>query len=71
LKLSPLPAAPGVSVIVNTLNRMGSLENTLLGLRQLRYPDFEIVVVHGPCTDETLAVLGATATPFGSRPVRS
>ena len=57
MKLPALPASPGVSVIVNTLNRMGSLENTLLGLRQLRYPDFEIVVVHGPCTDETLAIL--------------
>ena len=57
LKLSALPATPGVSVIVNTLNRMGSLENTLLGLRQLRYPDVEIIVVHGPCTDETLALL--------------
>ena len=57
MNLPVLPASPSISVIVNTLNRMGSLENTLLGLRQLRYPNFEIIVVHGPCTDETLAML--------------
>jgi glycogen synthase len=57
LNLSMLPAVPTVSVIVNTLNRARSLENTLLGLRQLRYPSFEIIVVCGPCTDDTLAML--------------
>jgi hypothetical protein len=57
LILPALPASPGVSVIVNTLNRMGSLENTLHGLSQLRYSDVEVIVVHGPCTDETLRIL--------------
>jgi hypothetical protein len=36
---------------------MASLENTILGLKQQRHPDFEIIVVHGPCTDETLTIL--------------
>ena len=57
MNLSTLPAFPTVSVIVNTLNRVRSLENTLLGLLQLRYPNFEIIVVCGPCTDGSLAML--------------
>lgn len=50
-----------VSVIINTLDRAGSLERTLLSLRQLRYPDFEVVVVHGPCRDHTAELLARYA----------
>ena len=46
-----------VSVIINTLDRAIQLERTLLSLRQLRYPAFEVVVVYGPCRDHTLDVL--------------
>jgi len=46
-----------VSLIINTLDRAIALERTLLSLRQLRYPAFEVVVVHGPCHDHTLNVL--------------
>jgi len=46
-----------VSVIINTLDRAVQLERTLQSLRQLRYPAFEVVVVHGPCRDHTLDVL--------------
>ena len=46
-----------VSVIINTLDRAVELERTLLSLQQLRYPTFEVVVVHGPCRDRTLEVL--------------
>lgn len=46
-----------VSVVINTYNRGKSLRNTLLGFRYQTYPDFEVVVVNGPSTDETDDVL--------------
>jgi glycogen synthase len=46
-----------VSVVINTLDRADQLERTLESLAQLRYPAFEVVVVHGPCRDRTQAVL--------------
>jgi len=48
---------PTVSVVVNTYNRAASLRQTLFGLSQINYDNFEIVVVNGPSTDETNAVL--------------
>lgn len=50
-----------VSVIINTLDRAAQLERTLLALGQLRYPAFEVVVVHGPCRDNTAEVLNRFA----------
>ena len=47
------------SVVINTLNRAEYLGDALLGLRQLQYPDFEVVVVNGPSTDKTEEVLRA------------
>jgi glycogen(starch) synthase len=48
---------PSVSVIINTLDRAASLDHTLAGVRRMRYPSFEILVVPGPCADHTAAVL--------------
>ncbi len=48
---------PSVSVICNTLNRADALADLLAALRRLTYPRFEVVVVVGPVTDHTLAVL--------------
>ncbi|MEM8819118.1 MAG: glycosyltransferase [Pseudomonadota bacterium] len=45
--------SPRFSVIVNTYNRGAHLEHTLRGLTALDYPDYEIVVVNGPSTDDT------------------
>ena len=42
-----------VSIIINTLNRLSTLPNTLMALQYLRYPAFEVVVVNGPSTDGT------------------
>jgi GT2 family glycosyltransferase len=53
-----------VSVIINTLDRTRQLERTLQSLRQLRYPAFEVVAVHGPCRDDTLEVLRRFAPPI-------
>jgi glycosyltransferase involved in cell wall biosynthesis/GT2 family glycosyltransferase len=48
---------PRVSVVISTLNRADSLRRTLLSLRQLDYPELEVVVVVGPSTDDTNAVV--------------
>ncbi|HTT82666.1 MAG TPA: glycosyltransferase, partial [Rhizomicrobium sp.] len=45
------------SVVINTFNRAKSLACTLASLRQLDYPLFEVIVVNGPSTDRTDAVL--------------
>ena len=50
---------PAVSVIVNTYNRAASLCQTLQGLRRQNYSNFEVIVVNGPSTDETMDVLRA------------
>lgn len=44
---------PGLSIIINTLNRRNSLERTLESLQYLRYPSFEVVCVNGPSNDGT------------------
>ncbi|MCZ2344342.1 MAG: glycosyltransferase, partial [Bacteroidales bacterium] len=46
-----------LSVVINTYNRAATLQNTLEGLRYQTYPDFEVVVVNGPSTDHSDAVL--------------
>jgi glycogen synthase len=46
-----------VSVVINTYNRGPSLRRTLQSLRYQTFADFEVVVVNGPSTDETPAVL--------------
>ena len=48
---------PRVSIVISTLNRAESLRRTLLSLRQLDYPKFEVIVVVGPSTDDTDAVV--------------
>jgi len=50
-----------VSVVISTYNRANSLRETLLALRYQTHPDFEVVVVAGPCTDDTPSVLGEFA----------
>jgi glycogen(starch) synthase len=46
-----------VSVVINTYNRGASLRVTLESLGRLSYPSFEVIVVNGPSTDGTDAVL--------------
>lgn len=48
---------PPVSVVISTLNRDKYLKDTLLGLRGLRYPEMEVIVVNGPSTDGTADLL--------------
>ena len=46
-----------VSVVISTYNRALGLRTVLEGLRHQTYEDFEVVVVNGPSTDGTTAVL--------------
>jgi glycogen(starch) synthase len=46
-----------ISVVINTCNRCESLKDTITGLLQQTYENTEIVVVMGPCTDQTEKVL--------------
>lgn len=45
------------SVVINTYNRGPYLNDALLGLSELAYPDYEVIVVNGPSADNTDAVL--------------
>ena len=49
------------SVICNTYNRAKCLRVLLRALEFQTYPDFEVIVVNGPSTDDTEAVLGEYA----------
>jgi glycosyltransferase involved in cell wall biosynthesis len=46
-----------ISVVINTYNRGESLRRTLQSLRHQTHDPFEVVVVNGPSTDQTPAVL--------------
>ena len=48
---------PAISVVINTYNRAASLDVTLRSLRRLNYPNFEVIVVNGPSTDDTMSML--------------
>jgi GT2 family glycosyltransferase len=50
-----------ISVVINTYNRAASLRQTLQGLRYQTHDAFEVVVVNGPSTDDTAAVLAEYA----------
>jgi glycosyltransferase involved in cell wall biosynthesis/GT2 family glycosyltransferase len=45
---------PAVSIVINTYNRGVQLERCLHALRQQDYANFEVVVVNGPSTDDTI-----------------
>ncbi len=44
---------PKISVVVSTLNGAATLRDTLVGLEQLDYPDYEVIVVNDGSTDGT------------------
>ncbi|HEV2499369.1 MAG TPA: glycosyltransferase [Terriglobia bacterium] len=52
-----MPRPFHISVVINTYNRAASLDTALRSLRRLNYPRFEVIVVNGPSTDNTLEVL--------------
>ncbi|HEV7734853.1 MAG TPA: glycosyltransferase [Candidatus Binatia bacterium] len=50
-----------VSVIITTYDRARHLERVLPAFHHLRFDAFEVIVVNGPSSDDTAAVLGAWA----------
>ncbi|WP_174299763.1 glycosyltransferase [Caulobacter sp. S45] len=54
-------APQNVSVIVSTLDRAPWLDRALSALAMQRHPSFEVIVVPGPCRDETAEVLARHA----------
>src|ERR1051326_8864739 len=50
-----------ISVVINTYNRARSLHEALRALRYQTHDAFEVVVVNGPSTDQTEAVLAEVA----------
>jgi glycosyltransferase involved in cell wall biosynthesis/GT2 family glycosyltransferase len=53
--------SPIVSIVVNTYNRAAWLDDALRGLAGLDYPAFEVIVVNGPSTDDSAAVIARWA----------
>lgn len=62
MRLTPLPAAPFVSIIIPTWNGAHHLDPCLTALRAQRYRHFEIIVVDNGSQDGTLELL-ATCWP--------
>ncbi|MCP4668995.1 MAG: glycosyltransferase family 2 protein, partial [Deltaproteobacteria bacterium] len=52
-----MPGALRCSIVINTYNRAPYLEKLLLAFNRLTYDDFEVIVVNGPSTDWTAALL--------------
>ena len=50
-------SAPSFSIIINTYNRAGQLEDAIRSALQVDYPKFEVVVVNGPSTDGSDAIV--------------
>ncbi|MBP3515015.1 MAG: glycosyltransferase family 2 protein, partial [Alphaproteobacteria bacterium] len=46
-----------VSVVINTYNRAEYLDRALQSLYYQEYPDFEVIVVNGPSTDNTEEIM--------------
>lgn len=61
---------PRVSVVVCAYNAQATIRQCLEGLRQIEYPDFEVVVVDDGSTDATAAIAGEYAVQLISTPNR-
>ncbi|MDB5373804.1 MAG: hypothetical protein JWP04_2446 [Belnapia sp.] len=61
---------PAISIVINTCNRATTLRSALHGLSGLHYDAFEVVVVNGPSTDGTDAVLAEWSSRLKLRQCR-
>jgi len=57
--IDPAVDRPRVSVVVCSFNAAETLRDCLDGLRELEYPDFEVIVVDDGSTDETTGIAEA------------
>ncbi len=58
---------PTFSIIISTYNRARDLADTLLSLRGLTYPKFEVIVVNGPSSDDTEKLIKCWAGKIKTR----
>lgn len=58
---APLPAYPGVSVLVPCHNEAACIHETVAALQAIDYPEFEILLINDGSTDETPQILNAMA----------
>jgi GT2 family glycosyltransferase len=58
---------PAVSVVICSNNGARTISDCLQGLRRVRYPNFEVIVVDDGSTDETAAIAGR----FGARVIQT
>jgi O-antigen biosynthesis protein len=61
--LRPDPSWPRISVVVCTYNGSRTLRDTLRGLQEIEYPDYEVIVVDDGSRDNSAAI----AREFGAR----
>ncbi len=69
----PFPAGeqwPKISVVICACNGAGTLRWCLEGVRELDYPDYEVIVVDDGSTDGTAAIAGECGYPAISTPNR-
>ncbi len=52
----PVPNAPRISVVICAYNAERTMDACLASLRELRYPNYEVVVVNDGSTDRTLEI---------------
>jgi len=66
-------AKPPISIVICTYNRAEYLRECLRALDSLDYPNFEVVVVDGPSTDDTAGLLDRYyhRTKVGKNPTRN
>ncbi len=56
-----MPLKLSASLVIVTVNRADSLDRTLTSLNQIRYENFETIVVNGPSSDHTAQVIAKHA----------
>ncbi|MBI4515279.1 MAG: glycosyltransferase [Deltaproteobacteria bacterium] len=54
----PLPQPPKISVVICAFNAESTMDACMRSLRELRYPNYEIIVVDDGSTDSTRAIAG-------------
>ena len=62
-------SCPTFSVVINTYNRAAQLDDAIRALLQLDYPAFEVIVVNGPSSDGSEAVIRAYGDRIKSRSI--
>lgn len=65
----PLPEYPGVSILVPAHNESFAIVETIRSLQNLKYPEYEIIVVNDGSTDDTAEIIDELAEKGGIRAI--